>query len=102
MGSPKPVLSLSKGSRVVLLNACPVLRPRWRPDHLPCRFQGCCLPLVAVRRLSSLLRQELSHWTTMQKISRLHSAAYILDSPSSVLPLPGLHVGFTTALLARL
>jgi len=42
------------------------------------------------------------YWTTMNEISRLDSAAYILDPPSSVLPLPGLHVGFSTALLARL
>ena len=38
--------------------------------------------------------------TTIIPISRLNSAACTLDSPSSVLPLLGLHVGFTTSLLA--
>jgi len=40
--------------------------------------------------------------STMIKISGLNHAAYILDPSSFVLPLLGLHVEFTTDLLARL
>jgi hypothetical protein len=40
--------------------------------------------------------------STTIHISGLNSAACFLVPPSSVLPLPGLHVGFPTGLLARL
>jgi hypothetical protein len=39
-------------SRVVPLNTCPDLRPRWIPDGSPDRLQDCCLPLKRLRRLS--------------------------------------------------
>jgi hypothetical protein len=33
-------------SRVVHLNTCPGLGPRWYPGGLPLRSQDCCLPLM--------------------------------------------------------
>ncbi len=37
--------------RVVPLNVCPALRPRWCPARSPFRFQDCCLPFRQQRRL---------------------------------------------------
>lgn len=42
-------------SRVVPLNVCPALRPRWCPASSPFRFQDCCLPFRQQRRLSPVL-----------------------------------------------
>ena len=42
-------------SRVVPLNVCPALRPRWCPARSPFRFQDCCLPFRQQRRLSPVL-----------------------------------------------
>jgi len=39
-------------SQVIPVSTCPVLRPRWCPAHSPYRFQDCCLPVAARRRLS--------------------------------------------------
>jgi hypothetical protein len=39
-------------SRVVPVNTCPALRPRWCPENSPFRLQDCCLPLFRQRRLS--------------------------------------------------
>ena len=39
-GSPKPALSLSKGSQVTPLSSCPALRPRWCPEHSPLAHPG--------------------------------------------------------------
>jgi hypothetical protein len=39
-------------SRVTPVHACPALRPRWSPGHLPWRAQDCCLPATGNRRLS--------------------------------------------------
>ena len=39
-------------SRVTPINACPALRPRWYPDHSPCRNQDYSLPTHQNRRLS--------------------------------------------------
>ena len=89
-------------SRVTPLGTCPVLRPRWCPVHSPFRVQDCCLPLHAKRRLSFLLRREVILLSTTIHISRLDHTACTLVPPSFVLPLPGLHVGFPTDLLARL
>ncbi len=38
-------------SRVVPLNVCPALRPRWCPVRSPFRLQDCCLPFRQQRRL---------------------------------------------------
>jgi hypothetical protein len=40
-------------SRVTPMNACPALRPRWCPRHLPLRVQDSGLPATGNRRLSS-------------------------------------------------
>lgn len=89
-------------SRVTPVDTCPALRPRWGPIYSPIRIWDCCLPVARNRRLSPLdLWRDILLPTTI-KISGLNNAACILDSSSFVLPLLGLHVEFTTDLLARL
>jgi hypothetical protein len=88
-------------SRVVPLNTCPALRPRWCPASSPFRFQDCCLPSFAQRRLSQsfllvILRPQ--HYS----ISGLYYTACVLVPPSFIRPLLVLHVGLATDLLARL
>jgi hypothetical protein len=41
------------------MNACPALRPRWCPEHSPCRTRDCCLPAIGKksRSLDSLTVQ---------------------------------------------
>jgi hypothetical protein len=59
LGQPVPSLFWRSGgrqmalpsSRVVPVNTCPVLRPRWCPAGSPYRLQVCCLPLFRQRRL---------------------------------------------------
>jgi hypothetical protein len=89
-------------SRGPPVDTCPALRPRWGPIYSPMRSWDCCLPATRDHRLSPLdvLRDILM--PTMIKISGLYHAACILESSSFVLPLLGLHVEFTTDLLARL
>ena len=89
-------------SRVTPMDTCPALRPRWYPEHSPWRIQDCCLPATAYRRLSLTTALRIILWTTTLHISGLHHAAYILVPSSFALPLLGLHVDFTTDLLARL
>ena len=90
-------------SRVPPLTPCPALRPRWSPDHLPCRGRDCCLPLVPPRRLwLSSLRCAVILLSTTIHISGLNHAAWHLAPSGSVLPLRGLHAEVTTTLLARL
>jgi hypothetical protein len=89
-------------SRVTPVDTCPALRPRWGPIHSPMRSWDCCLPAQEDCRLSplDLLRDILV--PTIITISGLYHAACILDPSSLVRPLLGLHVEFTTDLLARL
>jgi hypothetical protein len=89
-------------SRVTPVDTCPALRPRWSPLYSPLRIWDCCLPVTRDRRLSPLdvLRDILV--STIINISGLYHAACILDPSSFVLPLLGVHVEFTTDLLARL
>jgi hypothetical protein len=89
-------------SRVTPVDTCPALRPRWSPIYSPKRSWDCCLPVPRNCRLSplDLLRDILL--STTKKISGFYHAACILDSSSFVLPLLGLHVAFTTDLLAGL
>ena len=89
-------------SRVTPVDPCPALRPRWGPIHSPMRSWDCCLPAQEDCRLSplDLLRDILV--PTIITISGLYHAACILDPSSLVRPLLGLHVEFTTDLLARL
>ena len=89
-------------SRVTPMDTCPALRPRWCPEHSPWRIQDCCLPATAYRRRSLATALRIILWTTTLHISGLHHAAYILVPSSFALPLLGLHVDFTTDLLARL
>ena len=42
-------------SRIVPLNVCPALRPRWCPACSPFRLQDCCLPFRQQRRLSQFV-----------------------------------------------
>ena len=116
--SPVPLLSLVPGyllnvrrqlalpsSRVIPVHTCPVLRPRWCPVYSPSRSSGllpsaCCKASAFPLSLRSI---EVILMTTIAiPISRFNSAACILVLPSLVLLLPGLHVGFSTGLLARL
>ena len=89
-------------SRVPPVDTCSALRPRWSPIYSPMRIWDCCLPVTRNRRLSPLdvLRDILMSTTII--ISGLNDAACILDPSSFVRPLLGLHVEFTTDLLARL
>ena len=89
-------------SRVTPVDTCPALRPRWSPICSPMRIWDCCLPVPQCRRLSPLYIMRDILVSTMIKISGLHHAACILDPSSFVLPLLGLHVEFTTDLLAKL
>ena len=84
------------------METCPALRPRWCPEHSPWRIQDCCLPATAYRRLSLATALRIILWTTTLHISGLHHTAYILVPSSFALPLLGVHVDFTTDLLARL
>jgi hypothetical protein len=62
LGQPVPLLFWRSwgrqmalpSSRVVPLNICPALRPRWCPARSPFRFQDCCLPFRQQRRLSAV------------------------------------------------
>jgi hypothetical protein len=48
-------------SRATPMAACPALRPRWCPRHLPWRVEDCCLPATGNRRLSpQYILRELS------------------------------------------
>ena len=89
-------------SRATPVETCPVLRPRWCPEHSPSRLQDCCLPATGNRRLSPRypLRDILS--STTIRISGLNDAACLFVPSSSVRPLLGVHVDVTTDLLARL
>lgn len=89
-------------SRVTPVDTCPALRPRWSPSSSPMRVWDCCLPAPGGRRLSPLDVLRVILISTTKKISGLHHAACILDPSSFVRPLLGLHVEFTTDLLARL
>ena len=89
-------------SRVTPVDTCPALRPRWGPIDSPTRRWDCCLPESGNRRLSPLDHLRVILVPTMMSISGLHHAACILDPSSFVRPLLGLHVEFTTDLLARL
>ena len=89
-------------SRVTPVDTCPALRPRWGPTYSPTRRWDCCLPELGHRRLSPLDHLRVILLPTMMSISGLHDAACILDPSSFVRPLLGLHVEFTTDLLARL
>ena len=84
------------------MHACPALRPRWCPEHSPYRIQDCCLPATGNRRLSLATALRIILWTTTIHISGLNHAAYTLVPSSFALPLPGLHVDFTTDPLAKL
>src|SRR4029434_5610563 len=69
----------------------------------PCRpLPDCCLPATAHRRLSLATTLRTILLTTTLHISGLPHAAYMLVPSSFVRPLLGMHVDFTTDLLARL
>ena len=89
-------------SRVTPVDTCPALRPRWGPSDSPMRLWDCCLPAQRDCRLSPLNALGVILLPTTITISGLHHAACILDPSSPVRPLLGLHVEFTTDLLARL
>ena len=89
-------------SRVTPVDTCPALRPRWGPIDSPIRLWDCCLPAQRDCRLSPLDVSRDIRLPTTLTISGLHHAACILDPSSLVRPLLGLHVEFTTDLLARL
>ena len=89
---PRSVVALPS-SRVTPLNACPALRPRWCPQHSPSRVQDCCLPPLAKRRLSPLVRTEAILLTTTIHISGLNHAACVLATPGSIPPIAGTHAG---------
>jgi hypothetical protein len=106
-GTPTPDLSPRRplalpSSRVTPGPACSALRPRWCPEHSPCRIQDCCLPVTAHRRLSLATALRTILLTTTLHISGLNDAAYMLVPSSFVRPLLGVHVACTTDLLARL
>ena len=89
-------------SRVTPMDTCPALRPRWCPEHSPWRIPDCCLPATAYRRLSLTTALRIILWTTTLHIAELHHAAYILVPSSFARPLLGVHVDFTSDLLAKL
>jgi hypothetical protein len=90
-------------SRVTPVSACPVPGPRWCPEHIAIARPGL-LPseLTEVVGFHSFLLQEHILMTTIIIISGLAHTACTLDPPGSVLPLLGLHAGFTTDLPATL
>ena len=95
-------------SRATPLSTCPDLRPRWCPGHLPSRIQEYCLPRAAQRRLSPAWRaypngpQLYIFRGSIQSLSKIPISRGTLDPSSSVLRLPGLHVDFSTDLVANL
>jgi len=71
-------------SRVPPMNACPVLRPRWCPGHLPCRALDCGLPVLGNRRLSPQIEgyPPVHHSTHFGAPSRgLHPRSLQLRTP---------------------
>ena len=89
-------------SRATPMAACPALRPRWCPRHLPWRVQDCCLPATGNRRLSP-------HYT-LEGYPSVHDYTHF-GAPSRGLPSRytrlrtapyGEARGFATDLLARL
>jgi hypothetical protein len=88
-------------SQATPLDACPGLRPRWCPEHLPYRVQTYCLPNSLSRRLYFWLSKSY-HRDHNHKFFGAQYRACILDPSGFELPLPGLPSDFTTDLLAML
>ena len=65
------------------MNACPGLRPRWKPEHSPYRAQVCCLPPDEKRRLSPLVAQRVIPVTTTIHFSELNTQPASLIHPAS-------------------